>query len=68
MQITLNGEPCEAPEGGTIADLVARFYPEEERPQVAVAVGGEIVQRTRWADYRLTEGLDVSFFAMVAGG
>jgi sulfur carrier protein len=64
--VTLNGERHEAADGSTIASLVESLG--AERRGVAVALGGEVVPRGRWADTGVAEGDRVEVVAAIQGG
>ncbi|MDQ7799893.1 MAG: sulfur carrier protein ThiS [Armatimonadota bacterium] len=63
VQVWLNGQPRQVPEGSTLADLLG-----EPVPGVAAAVNGEVVPRQRWRVHRLQEGDRVEFVQAVQGG
>ncbi|MBL0421998.1 sulfur carrier protein ThiS [Ramlibacter sp. AW1] len=66
MNITLNGEPRELPEGSTLAQLVALIA---ESPQaVATAVNQEFVARDSRDACVLREGDAVFTFQPITGG
>ena len=68
MRIVLNGEPRElraAPRSSTRSTRAAR---PESRDGVAVAVDGEVVPRSSWADRTLAEGEQVEVLQAVQGG
>ena len=66
MQLRVNGEPVELPDGTTVADLVARRA--EGHRRVAVARNGDVVPRSTWSATALTEGDAVEVLVAVAGG
>ena len=68
MRIVLNGEPRELRAPATVADAVAVSGAPESRDGVAVAVGGEVVPRSLWADRTLAEGDLVEVLRAVQGG
>lgn len=64
--ITVNGEPAEANEGMTVADLVnARGL---DRRHVAVELNGAIVPRSAFDDTLLHDGDKVEIVHFVGGG
>lgn len=65
MNITLNGKAHTVP-GGSVADLVASL--KVKSVQVAVALNGEVVRRTDWAETALSEGDAVEIVRAVGGG
>jgi sulfur carrier protein len=68
MTVTINGTPREFPEGATVASVVEALPNAPEGRGVAVAVGGEVVPRARWADTELREGANVEVVVAVQGG
>ena len=68
MKIVLNGEPRELGAPATVVDAVDASGAPESRDGVAVAVGGEVVPRSGWADRTLAEGDQVEVLQAVQGG
>jgi len=68
MRVVLNGEPREAPEGATVADLVAAAGIEPDRSGIAVALNGEVVPRSVWATTPVADGSRIEILQAVAGG
>jgi sulfur carrier protein len=68
MKIVLNGEPRELRSSATVVDAVDASGAPESRDGVAVAVGGEVVPRSSWADRTLAEGDQVEVLQAVQGG
>jgi sulfur carrier protein len=68
MRIMLNGEPRDLRASATVADAVDASGAPESRDGVAVAVGGEVVPRSMWADRALAEGDQVEVLQAVQGG
>ena len=68
MRVVLNGEPREAPEGATVADLVAAAGIEPDRSGIAVAVNGDVVPRSAWATTSVADGSRIEILQAVAGG
>ena len=68
MRIVLNGEPRELRSAATVVDAVDASGAPESRDGVAVAVGGEVVPRSSWADRTLAEGDQVEVLQAVQGG
>lgn len=68
MRVVLNGEPHEAAEGATVADLVAAAGIEPDRRGIAVALNGEVVPRSAWAATPVVEGARIEVLQAVAGG
>jgi sulfur carrier protein len=63
--ITLNGEPS-AHRDESVADLVARLGVGPAG--VAVALDGEILARSQWAQTRVADGSHVEVVTAMAGG
>jgi len=68
MTVMINGTPREFPEGATVASVVEALPNAPQGRGVAVAVGGEVVPRARWADTELREGANVEVVVAVQGG
>ena len=66
MNLQLNGEPREFPEGLTVAALVEHLGMKADR--VAVELNLEIVPRTNWAATNLKEGDKLEIVHFVGGG
>ncbi|MCC6125880.1 MAG: sulfur carrier protein ThiS [Pirellulales bacterium] len=66
MQIELNGENREAPEGITVADLL-EVLKLAGKP-VAVEVNRELVIKARHAEHHLAPGDRVEVVSLVGGG
>ena len=66
MQLTVNGEIRELPDGWTVADLVTAVTGRASG--VAAAVNGEVVPRRGWAGAALRAGDQVEVVTAVQGG
>ncbi|GAB3350243.1 sulfur carrier protein ThiS [Modestobacter lapidis] len=66
MQVTVNGAAAEVADDATVAELVAAHSTGHDR--VAVALNGDVVPRTGWAQTPLTAGDSVEVLAPTAGG
>lgn len=66
MQILVNGDPREVPDGHTVAALVAELGLQDKR--VAVEVNREIVPRGRHPRHRLAPGDRVEVVTAIGGG
>jgi sulfur carrier protein len=66
VPIRLNGEPFEAPDGATVADLVRLLDLPPDR--VAVELDRRIVRRPDWAGTPLQPGAAVEVVQLVGGG
>jgi sulfur carrier protein len=66
MRITVNSLEREVPAGATLADLLRDLAVRESG--TAVAVGMDVVPRSRYADRALAEGDAVEIITAAAGG
>jgi sulfur carrier protein len=66
MTVVVNGDRTPIPEGASVAALVARLT-EAERG-VAVALNGEVVPRSAWADTGLADGDRIEVLTAAQGG
>ena len=66
MQITVNGQPREVPEGATAAELVA--LRELTGRRLAMEVNGDILPRSRHDGHRLADGDRIEIVHAVGGG
>ena len=66
MQVTLNGEPRELPDGLTLQDLLQHL--QLDARTVAVEHNREIVHRDRWASVRVQAGDNLEIVHLVGGG
>jgi len=66
MEIVLNGERREVPEGCTVLELLRLLQLDSSR--VAVEVDREIVRAPQWAETRLKPGAKVEIVHFVGGG
>jgi sulfur carrier protein len=66
MQITVNGQPREVPEGATAAELVELL--ELTGRRLAMEVNGDILPRSRHAGHRLAAGDRIEIVHAVGGG
>ena len=66
MKISLNGEPVEAREAKTIAQLIDRY--ELPRQSILVEHNGLAVHRHEWSERALAEGDRIEFVRVVTGG
>jgi sulfur carrier protein len=65
VQVKLNGEPFDLPDGSTVAQAVARLT---AATGVAAAVNGDVVPRGSWAVMLLRDGDQVEVVTAVQGG
>ena len=66
MQIEVNGQARELPDGSTIAELLRQL--EVVQPHVAVEVNLELVPRAKHAATTLHEGDRLEVVTLVGGG
>ena len=66
MELTINGDRQQLPDGLTITQLLLERARTLEG--VAVAVDGEIVHRAGWADRTLTDGQAIELITALQGG
>ena len=66
MQIAINGEIREVPDGSTVAALLAQLG--VKAPRVAVEVNESVVTRDRHEEHVLRSGDAVEIVAFVGGG
>jgi sulfur carrier protein len=66
IQVKLNGEPRELPDGATLADAVAEVT--KLASGVAAAVNGKVVPRGSWAATPLRDGDQAEVVTAVQGG
>jgi sulfur carrier protein len=67
MRLSVNGVARTAPDGATVADVVAEIVPGAARG-IAVAVDGAVVRRGEWAATRLRDGAAVEVLTAAQGG
>jgi sulfur carrier protein len=66
VQVRLNGQARELPEGTTMAQAVAELTPAPAG--VAAAVNGDVVPRGAWAATLLRDGDQIEVVTAVQGG
>jgi sulfur carrier protein len=66
VNLTVNGDRHEVPDGATLADLVAAHLPTDRG--VAAAVDGEVAPRATWPAVVLRDGQAVELLTAVQGG
>ncbi len=66
VQVRLNGEPRELPDGATLAEAVAELT--NLARGVAAAVNGDVLARGSWAATPLRDGDQVEVVTAVQGG
>ena len=66
VQVKLNGEPRELPDGATVARAVAELT--SASTGIAAAVNGDVVPRGSWTATLLRDGDQVEVVTAVQGG
>ncbi len=66
VEVRLNGEAVSLAAGTTLSELVARWCGSDRG--VAVAVNQEVIPRSVWSDYVVTNGAAVEIVTAAAGG
>ncbi|GAA4537451.1 sulfur carrier protein ThiS [Amycolatopsis samaneae] len=66
MEIQVNGQWREFPEGTTVAEVLDALG--AARQGVAVALNGEVVRRGEWPDAVVPKGASVDVLTAVQGG
>ena len=66
VEVKLNGEPRELPDGATVAEAVAELT--ALATGVAAAVNGDVIPRGSWAATLLRAGDQVEVVTAVQGG
>lgn len=68
MNVIVNGDERAMPDGATVEQLLGALGAPESGRGVAVAVGGEVVPRSRWHLTALSAGDQVEVLTAVQGG
>jgi sulfur carrier protein len=68
MQVTVNGQERDVSGETTVEDLVALLGAPDNGRGVAVALSGEVVPRSEWAQTSLKPGDRVEVLIAVQGG
>ena len=68
MKVTINGVTEEVAEGLSVADAVKRAGHEGAAFGVAVALNGEVVPRSTWADTSLSDSDLIEVLVAAQGG
>jgi thiamine biosynthesis protein ThiS len=66
MEIVINGEPAQAPDGCTLLDLLRSMSIDPSR--VAVELNGSIVRKSEWPQTSLAQGAKLEVVHFVGGG
>lgn len=67
MNITVNDQPL-ATNAATVEDLVTERLGSTPEAGVAVAIDGNVVPRSAWAEQQLADGAVVDILTAVQGG
>jgi len=67
MQLQINGRIRDLTEGASLQDAV-HVLGLQQTKGIAVAVDGEVIPSSRWAEQRLSEGQKVEVLRAVQGG
>lgn len=68
MQVRLNGEVVQLPEGLTVQALLQRVGVDPAQVGVAVAVNRRVLRRTEWPSVQLAEGDQIELVYARQGG
>ena len=68
MNVLVNGERCDLPEGCTVDEAVERSGEPTDGRGVAVAIDGEVVPRGRWSATEVRAGQKIEVLQAVQGG
>ena len=68
VQVIVNGDRHELPDGATVASVVAGLHNVPDGRGVAVALEGEVVPRAQWPSTELREGASLEVVVAVQGG
>jgi sulfur carrier protein len=68
VNVQLNGEWRDVPDGATVADAVQLLGVPLDARGVAVAVDREVVRRGAWSETTLTGGARVEILTAIQGG
>ncbi len=68
MNVTVNGQTRELAAGATVASVVELLDLAPDARGVAVAVDGEVVARSRWAEAEVHDGALIEVVAAIGGG
>jgi sulfur carrier protein len=68
MIVTVNGERRQLAAGATVANVVELLEVAPGARGVAVALDGEVVTRSRWAQTELFDGSRIEVVAAIQGG
>jgi sulfur carrier protein len=66
VKLVVNGEDRTLPEGSTVSDLLESLALEPRG--VAVAVNREVVSKSQWQEFELSDGQRIEILRAVQGG
>ena len=66
--ITVNGERADVRAGQTLGDVLSQLGLALSAQGVAIAVDGEVVTRSEWATFELSEHAHVEVLTAMQGG
>ncbi len=68
MKLYINGEELEVPEGIVLSELIKILNVQVREVGFAVSVNEEIVPKSKYESYKLSEGDRVEIVHLVGGG
>lgn len=68
MNVSLNGSPRDLPQSATVLDAIEAAGHQGSGFGIAVALNGEVVPRSSWADTSLDENDRVEVLVAAQGG
>ena len=68
MHIQINGEDREINENLNVWELLISIEIDPHQSGIAVAVDKEVISRSKWKDYEVTENSEIEIIRAVQGG
>jgi sulfur carrier protein len=68
MIVEVNGTPTEVADDATVQSVVTQLGAHNARRGIAVAVNAEVVPRSEWETWRLSDGMSVEVVTAIQGG
>ncbi len=68
MKITVNGTQQSISEALTLRDVIRRTEGVEDRDGIAVAVNDDVISRSEWDNYKVSDGDRIEIIQAVQGG
>lgn len=68
MNVVVNGNPLDVPEGAVLSDVLRQLGLADDRRGIALALEGDVVLRTDWPRTAVAEGQRVELLEARAGG